>query len=149
MKAAYGALIGYASNTTMGAADLVIRTVVVGLAPADVADVPGIKILRDLGSGRTLILTPRYQTYTDLLVALARRGRDVVEIAGNQQILVTILAPRGPLPPFTGASPLFELPIWSQADRRRVGLDVAVERLASTIRALEVAGVTIEHVYDY
>jgi hypothetical protein len=83
------------------------------------------------------------------LVRLARRGRDIVEIAGNHRILVTVLARKGPLPRIPGTTELFEAPIQSTPDRRRVGLDVPVEHLAAAIRALEPAGLTIEHIYDY
>lgn len=148
-KAIYGALIRHASATALGPSDLEIQTVMQGLEPADAVREPQMKIVRDLGGGRTLIRTPRYQAYTDLLVRLARRGRNVVEIAGNHRILVTVLAPAGPLPPVPDATPLFEAPIQSRPDRRRVGLDVAVEHLASAIRTLEGAGATIEHIYDY
>jgi hypothetical protein len=148
-KAFYGALIGYASATALGAADLQIHTVVVGLHASDPVREPTLTIVRELGGGRTLIRTPRYQAYSDLLVRLARRGRDIAEIAGNHRILVTVLAPKGPLPPLPGASGLFEVPIQSRPDRRRIGLDVAVQHLAATIRALEKAGATIEHIYDY
>jgi hypothetical protein len=107
------------------------------------------RIVRELGGGRTLIRTPRYQAYTDLLVRLARRGRDVAEIAGNHRILVTVLAPEAPMPPVAGVTELFEAPIQSRPDRRRLGLDVSVEHLAAAIRALEASGASIEHVYDY
>jgi hypothetical protein len=149
VKALYGTLIGYASNTALGTADLEIQTVVVGLTPADVAAEPRIKVLRELGGGRTLILTPRYQAYTDLLIGLARRGRDIAEIAGNDRILITALVSGGSLPPLAGARPLFELPIQSRPSERRVGLDTQVPQLAATIRALEGAGATVEHIYDY
>ena len=149
VKAVYAAVIGYASNTALGAADLEIRTIVRGLTPADVATDPRITILRELGDGRTLILTPRYQVYTELLVGLARQGRDIAEIAGNDRILVTVLAPSGSLPPLGGARPLFDLPIQSRGRERRVGLDVPVGELAVTIRAVEGAGAIVEHVYDY
>ena len=76
-------------------------------------------------------------------------GRNVAEIAGNQRILITVLAPAGSLPPLPGTSELFEVAIQSRPDRRRLGLDVAVEQLGATIRALEAAGATIEHIYDY
>ena len=148
-KAIYGALIGFSSQTALGAADLEIQTVVAGLEKGDIAGYPRITIVRDLGAGRALIRTPRYQAYTDLLVALARRGRDIVEIAGNHRILVTVLAPKSPLPALPGVTQLFELTIQSRPDRRRVGLDITVERLAATIRALERVGTTIEHIYDY
>lgn len=148
-KAVYGALIGYASATALGAADLEIHSVVVGLDAADLAREPQIKVVRALGDGRTLIRTPRYQAYSDLLVRLARQGRNVVEIAGNRRILVTVLAPKGPLPPLAGTTELFEVRIQSRPDRRRLGLDVAVEQLGAAIRTLEGAGATIEHIYDY
>ena len=147
-KAIYGALIGYASATALGAADLEIQSVIVGLEPGDAAREPQIKVVRELGGGRTLVRTPRYQAYTDLLVRLARRGRDVAEIAGNRRILATVLALPGPLPALAGTTELFTVPIQSRPDRRRVGLDIAVERLGATIRALEKGGATIEHVYD-
>jgi hypothetical protein len=149
VKALYAAVIGYASTTALGAADLEIRTVVVGLTPADIATDPRIKVVRELGSGRTLIVTPRYQAYTDLLAGLARRGRDVAEIAGNDRILITALAPDGRLPTITGGRRLFEQPIQSEPGRRRVGLDLQVAELAAAIRAIEGAGAVVEHVYDY
>ena len=148
VKAVYGAAIGWASATALGAADLEIHTVVAGLEPADAARDPRIRIVRALGDGRTLIRTPRYQAYTDVLVDLARRGHDVVEIAGNRRILVTVLAPRGSAPAPPGSAVIFQMPIQSRPDRQRVGLDVAVDRLAEAIRALERAGVAIEHVYE-
>jgi len=149
IKAVYGAVIGWASHTTLGAADLEIQSVVAGLEPGDLAAEPTITVVRELGSGRTLIRTPRYQAYTDLLVRLARRGRDVVEIAGRHRILMTVLAPRGGLPSLSAATALFEVPIQSRSDRRRIGLDVAVNRLAPSIRTLEASGTIIEHIYDY
>jgi len=58
-------------------------------------------------------------------------------------------APRDPLPSVPGVTELFEAPVQSRPDRRRLGLDVSVERLAAAIRALEAAGASIEHIYDY
>jgi len=148
-KAAYGAVIGYASTATLGAADLDIYTVFVGLDGSDQVREPQLRVVRELGGGRTLVRTPRYQAYSDLVVRLARRGRNVAEIAGNRRILITVLVPVGSRPPLPGTSELFEVAIQSRPDRRRLGLDVAVEQLGATIRALEGAGATIEHIYDY
>ena len=148
-KAVYGAVIGYASNATLGAADLEIYTIFVGLDGGDQVREPQLRVVRELGGRRTLVSTPRYQAYSDLLVRLARRGRNVAEIAGNRRILITVLAPVGPRSPLPGTSELFEVAIQARPDRRRLGLDVAVEQLGATIRALEAGGATIEHVYDY
>jgi hypothetical protein len=123
--------------------------VVTGLDAADVARDSRIKVVRSLGSGRALILTPRYQAYTDLVVDLARRGRNIDEIAGNRRILTTVLTPGGRPPAVPGMEALFALPIQSRPGWQRVGLDGVVAGLAPAIRALEAAGAVVEHVYDY
>lgn len=149
VKAGYGALIGWASGTALGAADLEILTVVRGLEASDVAADPRITIVRALpGGGLTLIRTPRYQAYTEILAGLARRGRDVVEIAGNRRILVTALMPRGLRPQLPEATELFQLTLQSRPERR-LGLEVSVEGLAAAIRVLESSRAVLEHVYDY
>jgi hypothetical protein len=148
-KAIYANLIEFAAGTSPSTADQTIQTIVTGLEASDVTRESGIKIVRRLGAGRTLIQTPRYQAYTDIVVKLARRGRDIVEIAGNHRILVTVLAPDAPLPTLPQTIEMFEMEIPSKPDRRRVALDVPVEHLATAIRTLEKAGVSIEHIYDY
>ena len=82
-------------------------------------------------------------------MGLARHGRDIAEIAGNHQILVTVLAPAGPLPPLDGARELFEVPIQSRAARRRVGLDVSVDGGPGVLHRADHRGKMLEHVYDY
>ena len=149
VKAGYGALIGYASATALGAADVEILTVVTGLEAADVAADKRITIVRKLGDGLTLIRTPRYQAYTEILVRLARRGRNIVEIAGNRRILVTVLVPSGPGPTVPGVAELFAVRLQSRPDRRRLGLDVNVESLAAAIRTWERTQAEVEHIYDY
>ena len=146
-KALAAGLAGYASSTAPDASDLEIHTVVIGLDQSDTVREPRMRIVRELGGARTLIRSPRDQTHTDLLVRLARRGRDVAEIAGNHRILVTVLAPESPMPSTPGVVELFETPVEARPDRRRVGLDVSVERLAAAIRSLELAGITIEHIF--
>jgi hypothetical protein len=133
-----------------------IHTVVVGLDPAAAAREPRLQLVRDLGEGRTLIRTPRDQAFTELMVRLARSGGEIVEIAGNHRILVTVRGPGGSLPPAPGVTVLFEVPVQSRPDRRRVGLDVSrvgldvsVEHLTAAIRALEPAGTTIERIHPY
>lgn len=148
-KALYGALIGFASASALEAASMEIQTVVVGLEPDDLVRDRRITIVRELGGGHTLIRTPRVGVYTDLVVDLARRGRDIAEIAGNHRIFVTTLAPKDPLPALPGTTALFDTEIQSVPERRRVGLDVSVERLAATIRALEKANASVERVYGY
>ena len=118
VKAIYAAVIGYASNTALGAADLEIRTVVVGPHAGGRRRGPAHQGSPRARDGRTLILTPRYQAYTELLVGLARRGRDVAEIAGNDRILVTVLAPERLAPLPRGRAPALRSARSSREPRR-------------------------------
>ena len=149
VKALYGWLIGHASAAALGAADLEIMTVVAGLEPEDAGRDSRIRVVRDLGGGRSLMLTPRYQQYTDLVVDLARRGRTIEEIAGNRRILTTALVQAGRAPAVSGARQLFAVPVQSRPGWQRVGWDVSVEQLAAAIRRLEEDGATVEHIFDY
>lgn len=146
-RAISGALIGSFTPQGAGAPRAEIQTVVAG--PGDTVRDSPVKVVRPLAGGRTLMRMPRGQAYTAWLVGFARRGGEVVEIAGNHRILLTVLAPPGAVPTVAGVTPLFEVAIQSRPDRRRVGLDVEVERLAAAIRALEAAGIALEHIYGY
>ena len=148
-KAIYGWLIGRASASALGLADQEIKTVVVGLQAADVARDPRIKVVRELGAGRTLIVTPRYRAYTEVVVGLARRGRDLAEIAGNRRVLVTVTTPSAPVPVVSGVQEMFAVPVQSVAGLRRVGLDMPVGQLAPFIRSLEASALAVEHIHDY
>jgi hypothetical protein len=105
-------------------------------------------VVRSLAGGASEIETPRYRAFTEVLAGLAERGRDIVEIAGNDDVLITVLAPPGLMAGKLGKQ-LFEVPVQARPGWRRVGLDVRVASLAAAIRQLRRDGMELEHVYDY
>ena len=126
-----------------------IKVVVKGLDESDLAIDPRIEKLRDLGDGVTLIQTPRYQQYTDIVRGLGARGRAVIEIAGNRRILTTVLVPDAVELDTGPARAIFSVSIQSRQGWRRVGLDTNVADLTSQIGAVERQGAEFEHAYDY
>ena len=128
-------------------ADLRIQTIVHGLPASAPAASPDVHVLRELGDGRFLIETPRYEAYTAIVAKLAASGCDFVEIAGNRAVLVTVLAPRL-LPDLPGVRTIFATDVQARPGWQRLGLDVAVPQLSSLYRSLP-AGFVFEHVYDY
>jgi hypothetical protein len=145
-KGLYAKAIGWLAGYSP--ADLTIRSVVGGLNDEDFARDPRLHRIADLGAGATLIETPRYQEFTEILIALARRGQRVLEIAGNHHILATALTPAGVSVAAPGAL-LFSLPMQGRPGWRRVGLDVDVAALADRIVEVERKGAEFEHAYDY
>jgi len=147
-KALYGGLIGWASGATLGRDELTLRLVARADPQAVAAVDPRLRPVGRLPGGLTLVEAPRYATFTALLLKLADSRVPIVEIAGNDDIFVTLLVPEThPAPPGTVrllAERLDDRPGW-----QRLGVAVKVERLLPLLRAVRGAGGEVEHVYDY
>lgn len=116
--------------------------------------------LREPRPGLVTVEAPRYEQFTELVRALAHaEGRtgsaggtvDLVEIAGNDDIFVTVLLPLASShgAGIEGASTLFVLGTDSHPGFERAGLTVRVPDLLAVVRRVETAGGALEHVYDY
>jgi hypothetical protein len=146
-KSIYAQLLGL--GAAAAPAPLRIQSVVKGLTQADLDSEPRIKRLQTLPSGQSVIETDRYRTFTQIIQVLASRERAFTEIAGNQNILVTVLAPAKQSAFPAGAVELFQVPVSTRPGWRRIALDVKVPELLSVIRECQRAGWILEHVYDY
>lgn len=148
VKAGYAKLIGSAAGATMDPAAPTLRFVATGTPAAIRAIDPRLKPIRAAG-GMTVVEAPRYAQFTDLLGKLAASRIGIVEISGNDDVLVTILAPASAGPkPEEGtvliSQPLADRPGWS-----RYGISTRVPKLLALLRAIKARGGTVEHVYDY
>jgi hypothetical protein len=146
-KALYAQLIGLLAG--LSPAELHIQSVVRGADNTGMTADPQIKLIRQIDNQNAVIETPRYRVFTEILIALSIRGDDVVEIAGNDDVLVTVRAPLEHRITYQGVRELFAIPIQSRPGWRRVGLDVKVTKLSPLIRALSGSPAEFEHVYDY
>jgi len=146
VKTIYAQLM--AALAGLSPADLKIKSVVAGLTPGDIAAEPRITRIRDLAPGQTLIETPRYDAFTDIMRGFAKKNRAFVEIAGARHILTTVIAREGATLD-TKAHELFANPIQSRAGWRRIGYDVDVRDLTAHIADVERQGAEFEHAYDY
>ena len=101
-----------------------------------------------LADGYLAVETPRYEEFTQLMLRLAATPIELSEIAGNDDIFVTLLLPANVRPP-ASAIVMAEVPLEDRPGWRRVGLNVKVPRLLGLIRGTRAAGGEVEHVYDY
>lgn len=147
VKAGYAAVIGWASNSTLGPDQRTLRMLLPDGADPAAVD-PRVRIVGRTGEGLRVAEVPRYAQLTDILVKLAAAGVDPVEIAGNDDIFVTMLAPAAAPPP-EGATVLLSMPLDDRPNWRRLGLSTKVVRLGPLLRAVRAGGGEIEHVYDY
>lgn len=146
LKSIYAKVI--AAGAAAAPAPLRIRSVVDGLTNDDVAADPRITVIERAGD-RTIVETDRYATFTSIVRGLAPRGRTLSEIAGNQNIMVTVFSPRDVLPPDMSATVLLSAPVAARQGWYRLAVDVKVSDLTRFIGSLERANLLLDHVYDY
>ena len=96
-KAAYAKVIAGAVAAT-APAQLVIRSVVSGLDAAALGRMPGVTVIGGRGDGFE-IETPRYDLFTRILADIARQGGAIREIAGNDEIMVSVTVRDGAAAP--------------------------------------------------
>lgn len=145
VKAGYARLIDAATGATVGRDELTLRFVAKAPAATIRAIDHRLTPVRTLPGGLVVVAAPRYQQFNDILARMAAADVTLVEIAGNDDILATLLLPDTAVPPgYVVLRMPAERPSWS-----RVGVDVKVPRLLEMMRGVRAAGGVVEHVYDY
>ena len=101
------------------------------------------------GVSTRVVLLPRYRLFTETALRMAREGAQFADIAGNGQIFVTTIVPRGWYHDISGVTELFSMDILTAPESKRAGMEIAVPELSRVLSALQASGAVIEHVYDY
>ena len=146
-KSVYAAVIGSTVAAT-GEAPLQIRSVVTGLSGPALRGIRDLEVI-EVSAGRAVIETPRYARFTEILQEIAAKRGSVVEIAGNDDVLVTVIdAGKTQTAVPDGAKLLASVRRDGFRDRRLL-LDVKVPTLTRVIAGLSEGPLRLEHVYDY
>jgi len=146
-KSAYAAVIDNAVAAT-GVAQLDIRSVIGGLSAPAARAIRDLKVVGTSGN-RLIVETPRYARFTEILGEVSAKGGTVLEIAGNDDILISAVNTAPSLPELPdGASLLASIARDGFGDRR-VLLSVKVPALARVIASMRHGPLRLEHVYDY
>jgi FAD/FMN-containing dehydrogenase len=145
-KAVYAEAITLATHAAYTPQDDRMQMVVTGWSDTVASHHPAMKTMTRLDDVHTLVSSPRYDEFRDVLLALSKSDKEVrlTEIAGNKEILLTGVVPatwssRGP------GRVLYTVPLPTDARRKRYALRVPIEDLLVALR--ELAGV--DHIYDY
>jgi hypothetical protein len=144
-KSKYAAMINNAVAAT-GLAKLEIRSVVSKISESELRQIPDVIVVATLPQG-VLIETPRYARFTAIMGEIFERGGTMVEIAGNDDVMVTATGTPAGEPP-SGSQILTIIPRDGFGDQR-VLLSTKVEKLSRLFAALKSGPLRLEHVYDY
>lgn len=140
-KAAYAGVIAQAV-AQVGPDALTLRMIVRSPEAGSFEGFEGVTVIAH-GNGATEIETIRYRALTHLMTKMAQSEVDFVEIAGNDEIMMTVLSRDATHPDA----------IYSRArqgaDDYRHLIVTPVSRLAETLRELEASDTIVEHIHDY
>lgn len=151
----YGGKILFAGFTNLGAqatyggADVEkIHAVVEGATPDMTSE--NLEIKQQIDGGHQLIYVTRFEYFSVNAPGWVDRGMRFVEIAGNDEILFTVLGPQDAEYNFQYGNHLFDLPILTQAGRTRAAIKVPVADMHLFLQELKGRpDIQFEHFYDY
>ena len=152
VKAVYATVIERATRAAYTPQEDRMQMIVAGWADSLAAREPRLKLVARLDSVHALASTPRYDAFRDVMLGLAASGAPLrlVEIAGNDDILLTGVAPAAWRHAGPAGQVVYALPLPSDASRKRVAMRVPVPELLPTLAALGAEGqLAVDHIYDY
>jgi hypothetical protein len=126
-----------------------IMFVIATLSPDVLAGEPRITPVRALSPDWQLVQAPRYKVLSEILNKLLDGGHPIAEIAGNHDILITVIAQKGTSLDIADTTELFSLDLDAKPGFRRAGLKARIDRLVEIKRELAAKGAILEHFYDY
>jgi hypothetical protein len=148
VKAVYSWLIGRGSKATYGDEDLRIYAWIENAGDEVFSDgeVGKVKEIRP----RSFVVTmPRYEAFTTRSLMLIAQGVRFVDVAGNDEMLVTAIAPSSLSAEKIGTGLIFNEPLRTDRTRTWIAMKVPVRSLHVVVARLQSRGARIEHLYDY
>ena len=149
VKSIYGWLIRQGTQTAYAPEDLEIQGWAEGISDEVLQREPQIRIVKAINAQAAIVAMPRYEAFTKIVPRLARQGVQFVEIAGNDEILITAIAPHDWEYDLKDGEFLFAMPILTQPTLKRIAVKAPVKFLHTILTDLEDREIRIEHVYDY
>ena len=145
-KTQYAKLIAKAA-AGLGEDELTMQVALRDITADQLSALPGVQTVSTEGD-ITIAQMPRYRVFTDAARIIADQGGQFVEIAGNDDILISYLGASTPELPET-ATNISDTPRVGFAEQRRYLIALKVSELTQTIATLANQPGRLEHIYDY
>jgi hypothetical protein len=152
VESVYCGIIELATHATYGIED--VDTAAWIEVPAQekariLTSVKSMKTAKDLGPTEAIVKIPRYQEFTADSQILMQEGMRFQQIAGNELIVISAIAPGQWKNSAANLQLLFSQPMLTNRSKTRAVLVAKVSHLHQIVPLLQQQGVMIEHLYDY
>jgi hypothetical protein len=148
-EAFYCWFIGTGTHATYGREPDDTYAWVTNLDEALLPQILHLKVVKRIDPEVSIVDIPRYQEFTSVASILAQHKVRFIEIAGNSQITLSVLAPQAWQYKGANARQLFSSPLLTRPGWQRVVLSSGVSSLDQVLNELHSDVVTVEHIYDY
>lgn len=152
-KTVYAALIGFGAESAYDPSDGQVKmhvSVLDGLSADELVKIDErITLLHDFGNGEYILSVPRWGEFTEIVPAMVVRGVEFIDIAGNDDILVTVIGGKETSAEFANAHRLFDSMVLAPAGKERWVFSVKVNALSRFIHTISSQEASLEHIYDY
>jgi hypothetical protein len=148
-KLIYSSFTNLGAQATYGGAD-VEKIYAVTRGVTDDMQSQDLEVVEEIDGGRQLIRITRFEYFSDTVPGLLERGVHFEEIAGNDEILFTLLGSQDADYSFEHGETLFDLPLLTQPGQTRAAVKVQVVDMAQFFEELrDREDIEFEHMYDY
>lgn len=152
VESAYCQAIEWATHVTYGYED--VNTSAWTSFPAEsktnlLSSASAVKVAKDLANNDAILEIPRYEEFTRDAQMLLENGVRFRQIAGNELILFSAIAPSNWANSTPDAQLILAQPLLTEAGRKRVAILTTVSALDQVLPRYRSQGLLIEHLYDY
>jgi hypothetical protein len=148
VKAVYGWLIGRGSKATYGDEDLRIYAWIENAGDEVFSD-GEVRKVKEIRLRSFIVTIPRYEAFTTRALMLIADGVRFVDIAGNDEMLVTAIAPSSLAAEDIGGALILNETLLTDPTRARIAMKAPVHSLHTIVERLQRRGAKVEHLYDY
>ena len=147
-KVLYAGFTNLGAQATYGGADVEkVYAVGTGVMPDMLS--PDLEIVEQAGDLQLARIT-RFEVFSEIVPAITADGAQLVEVAGNDEILFTLIGAQEADYTFEHGTYLFDLPVLTQPGLTRVAIKVPVADIGPFLQELkDRSDVQFEHMYDY
>ena len=149
IKALYSSIIQAASRLTYGESDPSVYALANHVPHQLYKQHENIRRIKTISAREDIVSLPSEQPFTDAVTKIMNTGIWFNDIAGNNEILVTVVTPKNWVFNNKNGQLLFTMNILTQPGLHRIAIRVSTRLLLTTLQYFQRNNVKIEHVYAY
>jgi FAD/FMN-containing dehydrogenase len=143
-KAGYAKLIEWAAQASYEAP---VTDIYLLISAADSTMTSGLHVIHEQAE-KKIIKIPRWGMFTEEVLKMAESEVNIIEIAGNDEIVISVLATKNSTLP-SNAELLYRSSVVTTPEQERQVYLLPVNQLLPFVRTAKNKGIQVEHVFDY